>query len=149
MGKAPRACWPREDHVEHDEPLLALLSAASVEGRVVLGPTSGQPQTRRDRKRDRRPLSLPGELCCDLEGFSLHARVAIEGHDRAGLERLCRYIAHPAIASERLSIDPDGRVVDRLRRPWSDGTRAIVFEPLAFLERLAALVPRPRAHLLT
>jgi hypothetical protein len=40
-------------------------------------------------------------------------------------------------------------VVYRLRRPWSDGTSAIVFEPLAFLERLAALVPRPRAHLLT
>jgi hypothetical protein len=58
-------------------------------------------------------------------------------------------LARPAIASERLSIDPDGRVVYRLRRPWSDGTSAIVFEPLAFLERLAALVPRPRAHLLT
>ena len=40
-------------------------------------------------------------------------------------------------------------MVYRLRRPWSDGTSAIVFEPLAFLERLAALVPRPRAHLLT
>jgi hypothetical protein len=40
-------------------------------------------------------------------------------------------------------------VVYRLRRPWSDGTSAIAFEPLAFLERLAALVPRPRAHLLT
>jgi len=44
-------------------------------------------------------------------------------------------------------------VVYRLRRAWRDGTNAIVsaivFEPLAFLERLAALVPRPRAHLLT
>jgi len=125
------------------------MSAASVEGRVALGPTSGQPLTRRGRQRDRRPLFLPGELCCDLAGFSLHAKVAIEGHDRAGLERLCRYIARPAIASERLSIDPDGRVVYRLRRAWRDGTNAIVFEPLAFLERLAALVPRPRAHLLT
>jgi len=40
-------------------------------------------------------------------------------------------------------------VVYRLRRAWRDGTSAIVFEPLVFLERLAALVPRPRAHLLT
>lgn len=145
---------PRDQHAEYDEPapdepLLALLSAASVEGRVALGPESGQLLTRRVRQRDRRPHFLPGELCCDLEGFSLHAKVAIEGHDRAGLERLCRTIARPAIAIERLSIDPDGRVVYRLRRPWSDGTSAIVFEPLAFLERLAALVPRPRAHLLT
>ena len=30
------------------------------------------------------------EMCCDLEGFSLHAKVAIERHDRTGLERLCR-----------------------------------------------------------
>lgn len=33
--------------------------------------------------------------------------------------------------------------------PWRDGTTHIVFEPLAFLERLAALIPRPRAHQLT
>jgi hypothetical protein len=149
-----RGRLPREEHAGHDEPapdepLLALISAASVEGRVALGPTSGQPLTRRGRQRDRRPLFLPGELCCDLEGFSLHAKVAIEGHDRAGLERLCRYIARPAIASERLSIASDGRVVYRLRRAWRDGTSAIVFEQLAFLERLAALVPRARAHLLT
>ena len=91
-------------------------------------------------RREYKPKQTPGPL---------HAKVAIEGHDRAGLERLCRYIARPAIASERLSIDPDGRVVYRLRRAWRDGTSAIVFEPLAFLERLAALVPRPRAHLLT
>ncbi|MCY2958982.1 MAG: transposase [Planctomycetota bacterium] len=129
------------------------MSAASVEARVALGPTSGQSLTRRGRKRDRRPHFLPGERCCDLEGFSLHAKVAIEGHDRAGLERLCRTIARPAIASERLSIDPDGRVVYRLRRralpERRDGTSAIVFEPQAFLERLAALVPGPRTHLLT
>ena len=40
-------------------------------------------------------------------------------------------------------------MVYRLWRAWRDGTSAIDFEPLAFLERLAALVPRPRAHLLT
>jgi len=115
-GRLPRAEQaehdePAPDEPLPDEPLLALLCAASVQGRVALGPTSGQPLTRRGRQRDRRPLLLPGELCCDLEGFSLHAKVAIEGHDRAGLERLCRTIARPAIASEQLSIDPDGRVV--------------------------------------
>jgi len=101
---------PREKHAEHaehdgpepDEPPLALLSAASVQGRTALGPDSGKPLVRRGRQRDCRPLFLPGELCCDLEGVSLRAKVAIEGHDRAGLERLCQYIARPAIASERL-----------------------------------------------
>jgi len=36
-----------------------------------------------------------------------------------------------------------------LRRRWRDGTSATVFEPLDFLARLSALVPRQRAHLLT
>lgn len=39
-------------------------------------------------------------------GFSLDAAVRIEGHDRAGLERLLRYCARPPFALERLeSID--------------------------------------------
>ena len=36
-----------------------------------------------------------------------------------------------------------------LTHPWSDGTTHIAFEPLVFLERLAALIPRPRTHLVT
>ena len=42
---------------------------------------------------------------------------------------------------------PDGRVQCRLKRPYSDGTQALVFEPLDFLARLAALVAPPRVHL--
>jgi hypothetical protein len=35
-----------------------------------------------------------------------------------------------------------------MKRAWHDGTRELVFEPLEFLERLAALTPRPEANLL-
>jgi hypothetical protein len=77
------------------------------------------------------------------------ARTVISSDDRDALERLCRYIARPPIASERLSLSDDGRVVYRLRHPWRDGTSAVAFDPLTFIERLAALVPRPRTHLLT
>ena len=35
----------------------------------------------------------------------------------------------------------------QLRRPWADGTTHLVFEPRAFLSRLAVLVPRPRVNL--
>ena len=82
---------------------------------------------------------------------SLHAGVCVPGgpRSRERLEHLCRYVARPALASERLSELDGGRVADDLRRPWSDGTHRIVFEPLDFLARLAALVPPPRAHLLT
>ena len=34
-----------------------------------------------------------------------------------------------------------------LRHPYRDGTTRIVLEPLAFLGRLAVLVPRPRVNL--
>jgi hypothetical protein len=80
---------------------------------------------------------------------SLHAKVRIAAHDRDGLERLCRYVARPPFRADRLSLDDHGRVVYALRRHWRDGTSAVVFEPLDFIARLAALVPRPRAHLLT
>jgi hypothetical protein len=147
-GRLPRAEDTARDEADPDEPLFAHLSAASVEGRCALGPERGAPIARLGR-REKRSLFLPGALCCDQDGFSLHARVAIRAGDREGRERLCRYIARPALASERLSIADDGRVVYRLRWHWKDGTSALVFDPMTFLERLAALVPRPRAHWLT
>jgi len=41
-------------------------------------------------------------------GFSLHAGVAAEAHESQKLERLCRYIARPAISEKRLSLSPHG-----------------------------------------
>ena len=57
---------------------------------------------------------------------------------------LCR---RPAIALERLSLDPAGRVVLELRHPFRDGTTHLLFIPEDWRARLVALVPRPRAHL--
>ena len=59
-----------------------------------------------------------------------------------------RYILRPPVAQDALELTPDGKVLLRLRRPWRDGTRAICFEPSEFLEKLAAMIPRPRIHLL-
>jgi hypothetical protein len=146
-GRLPRAEDGRE--AEPDEPLLAEIYSASVQGRGVLAERGREGVQRLGRRREARPLSLPGELCASLEGFSLHAKVALEADDHAGRERLARYLARPPIASERLSMAEDGRVVYRLRRHWKDGTRAVVFDPLDFIARLAALVPRPRNHSLT
>ncbi|MFT7461961.1 MAG: hypothetical protein ACI9EF_000295 [Pseudohongiellaceae bacterium] len=57
--------------------------------------------------------------------------------------------APPAIATERLRELPDGRISYKLRPPWLDGTTAVVFEPLTFIEKLAALVPPSRAQQMT
>jgi hypothetical protein len=47
---------------------------------------------------------------------------------------------------ERLSIDGDGLLVRELKRALRAGTTQCLFEPLDFIARLAALVPRPAAH---
>jgi putative transposase len=67
---------------------------------------------------------------------------------RKELEHLCRYITRPAIANERLKRNRAGQVVLQLKSPYKDGTTHIIMEPLEFMERLAALVPRPRLHLI-
>jgi hypothetical protein len=58
-----------------------------------------------------------------------------------------RYVARPAVATERLSILPDGRVSYCLRHKWRDGTTHVLFEPRELMEKPAALVPPPRFNL--
>jgi hypothetical protein len=40
-------------------------------------------------------------------------------------------------------LDDYGRVLYRYKRPFRDGSTHVVLEPLDFMARLAALVPRP------
>jgi hypothetical protein len=72
---------------------------------------------------------------------------SVPARDRRRLELLCRYVARPAIAAERLALLSDGRVLYQLRHPWRDGTTHVVFQPLELLEKLAALIPPPRFNL--
>ncbi len=58
-----------------------------------------------------------------------------------------RYAARPAVATHRLSELSDGRLHYVLKRPWRDGTIALVFERQDFIAKLAVLVPAPRAYL--
>lgn len=51
------------------------------------------------------------------------------------------------MAGDRLHLTGTGDVALEFRRPWSDGTTHLVFAPVAFLARLAVLVPRPRVNL--
>ena len=87
-------------------------------------------------------------LCANAHGFSLHAGVRCAADDRNGLEQRCRYITHPAIANERLAINRAGQIVLKLKTAWRDGTSHHVMAPMEFMQRLAALVPRPRLHLI-
>ena len=62
---------------------------------------------------------------------------------------MCRYAGRPAFAASRLELLPDGRVSYALKRRWQDGTTHVVMRPEVLIERLLALVPRPRRHLVT
>ena len=64
------------------------------------------------------------------------------------LERLCRYITRPALANEREQTNAAGQVVLKLKTASRDGTSHLVMSPLEFMQRLAALVARPRLHLI-
>ena len=83
-----------------------------------------------------------------MNGFSLHAAVRCGAEDRKSLEQLCRTITRPALANERVQCNAAGHVVLTLKTPWRDGTTHLVMSPLEFMQRLAALVPRPRLHLI-
>jgi hypothetical protein len=47
-----------------------------------------------------------------------------------------------------LQLNALGQVELKLKTPWRDGTTHLVMSPLEFMQRLAALVPRPRLHLI-
>ena len=80
-------------------------------------------------------------------GFDLHAGVRVGRGDRRRLEQLARYLMRPALCVERLTRRSDGDYEYRFRKPWADGTEGLVLTPIELMERLAALVPIPRANL--
>ena len=53
----------------------------------------------------------------------------------------------PAVATGRLALAAQGLVRYQLKTSYRDGTTHVILEPLDVSARLAALVPKPRAHL--
>ena len=88
----------------------------------------------------------PSPRCAQIEGFGVHADVAVGLERREGLEHLVRYMLRPPIAASRLTRLPSGRIRYKLRKAWHDGSTHIDFEPLTLMRRLALLIPPPRQH---
>jgi hypothetical protein len=144
-----------------DDPLTSLHAAAG-SYRIALGPRAGK-KAMHIRTLEAQE-STKGQRCVESNGFSLHADVSCGRGERKKLERLCRYdvqgstsvaggrmpgatIARPPIAHERLKLSDCGQVVYELKAPYRDGTTHVVMSLLEWMQRLAALVPRPRLHL--
>ncbi|MCZ8167094.1 MAG: transposase [Pseudomonadota bacterium] len=126
---------------------LRPLQAAAVTYRIAFGSRAGQ-KVLTLRGAMPREVTARQALCAEVDGFSLHAAVRVEAHERKRLERLCRYITRPALSDERIQVNAAGQVQLELKTPWRDGTTHLVMSPLEFMQRLAALVPRPRLRLI-
>jgi len=92
-----------------EESAIDDLLGHSVTYRIAVGPQAGRKaftlQTIPAREEDRDNSQL-----AKTAGFSLHAGVAARAHQRRKLERLCRYVARPAVATDRLALTPQGNV---------------------------------------
>ena len=88
-----------------DEDPMQSLVGHSISYRIAVGPHAG-----------RKVFTLQTLPASDepdtgkVAGFSLHAGVAAKADERKKLERLCRYIARPAVSEKRLSLTSQGQV---------------------------------------
>jgi len=51
------------------------------------------------------------------------------------------------VSEKRLALTSHGKVHYELKTPYRDGTTHVFFEPLDFIARLAALIPKPWVNL--
>ena len=128
-----------------DDPMAQALGS-SVTYRIAVGPKAGQKafalQTVAPRE------AGMSDRLVRAHGFSLHAAVAAQASERRKLERLARYVTRSAVSEQRLSLTTNGPVRYELKMPYRDGTAHVFFEPMDFIARLAALVPKPRVSLI-
>ncbi|MSQ04350.1 MAG: hypothetical protein EXR71_21130 [Myxococcales bacterium] len=73
-----------------------LLQLASLTNQVALGPRAGK-KVRRVQVLGGKEFAIPAR-CALYDWYNLHANVALSANDRAGLERLCRYVLRPPLA---------------------------------------------------
>jgi hypothetical protein len=133
------------DGFAEEQPILAGMTNASIMGLVATGDRRGMPVRR--VLQDPAEAVKTGDLCFASRGFSLHAATRIAAGNKAGLERLCNYVARPPLAAGSLERISEEEYAFKLKTPWQDGTTHLILSPMELIEKLAALVPPPRQNL--
>jgi hypothetical protein len=132
--------------LEGDDDPMSQIHVHSITYRIAVGAQQGQKvftlQTLPPSDNESNEAQI-GQIA----GFSLHAGIMARRDQRKKLERLCRYICRPAVSEKRLAMTSGGRIRYQLKTPYRDGTTHVFFQPLDFIARLAALVPKPRVNL--
>ena len=89
-----------------------------------------------------------GKRCFSIHGFSLHANRSVNTQNRIELFKLIEYMSRGPLSHDRVELTEDGEVKLRLKSSWTDGTTHLLFSPEEFIEKLLALIPPPRSHLI-
>jgi Putative transposase len=146
-----RGLWldaePGNDPLANDQPMLAALAGASLSGTLLFGEAGERPMRVFASVSSGKSCSTGERKSNNGFGFDLDATVRVPEGNRERLERLARYMGRPSIAEDRVEQREDGRYCLRFKRPWSNGTAAVVVSGIELVARLAALVPPPRMHL--
>ena len=138
-----------EDPLRDEAPVLASCYATSIAQRQTLGTRPGAPLSRIGRDPNAQWKERTGALQAHIEGFDLHAKLAIATERPGGqlmLEKLVRYCARPPLAKDRLRELSDGRIALELKTPWFDGTTHVVYEPLEAIRAYSRAGPSSRVQ---
>ncbi len=116
-----------------EDEAMQQLYGHSITYRIAIGPNQGKKVFTLQSLPPMKESKVGSSQVAKLAGFSLHAGVIAEAHQRDKLERLCRYIARPAVSEKRLSVLEDGRIRYELKTPYRDGTThvAVLAHPCA------------------
>jgi hypothetical protein len=140
---------PLGDDIFRENAAVSEATVSSIAGKIAFGPNAGKYVTRIGSGFgyfEEIPLAK-GRRCFSVNGFSLHANTSTNTQARDRLEKLIKYIARGPFSNERIAITPEKMVRLKLKTAYSDGTSHLLLTFGEFIEKLVALIPRPRIHL--
>jgi hypothetical protein len=110
-GRSLEGASDAPDPMADEQPVLASCYGASAADVQLLGASPGEKTSK--LVHPGRVVPSPAQALAEVGGVNVHAKVVVDGRDRKRLERLCRYVARPPLAQERLEVL--GRTVDARR----------------------------------
>ena len=99
--------------------ILQEANGLSIKRRKLLGRERGTKVDQIGKYWDPTWETVRGKRSSYLDGFSLHANVAVSKKNREGLEKPCRYVARGPIAESRLNLDESENVIYELKKTIS------------------------------
>ena len=91
-----------------DDDAMAQLQGHSITYRIAVGPQQGRKVFTLQTLPPDDDSPCGSDRVAKEAGFSLHAGVWTEAHQRDTLERLCRCISRPAVSEKRLALTLNG-----------------------------------------